>query len=250
MCYKIITHMLHCDVRPLVVMIDDISKPMINPYATPTTCKCGYFDPKIQPRLWCDFGHNCCYMTVKVLCCRNKNCREVFRFHRYNRRNISKGALDQRGPATEDEGWAPLPVIDGDICDFVLAPPATLEFVRSREKFLNQAKGLYETLLHIKKTEADIRQKSAHLCSTARDNHDNHGNCLHLKNFWEALCGYPTENDFQCNAEHDIKDLDSELMLLKSQSEDKYLDVVDSYLRLLELEDNGQGTITGLDAWE
>lgn len=250
MCYKIIAHTLHCDVRPLVVMIDDISKPLINPYATPTACKCGNPDPKIQPRLRCDFGHNCCYMTVKMLCCRNKNCREVFRFHRYNRRNISEGALDQRGTATEDEGWAPLPVIDGDICDLGQAPPATAEFVQAREKLLNQAKGLYETLLHIKKTDAEIRQKSAHLFSTERDNHNSHSNCLYLKKFWEALCGYPTENDFQYNAEHDIKDLETSLVFLKSQSEDKYWDVVDSCIQLLELEDNGQGTITGLDAWE
>ncbi len=244
MCYKVITHTLRCDVRPLVVMGNDVAKPLLNPYATPAACHCKKRDIKILFRLRCDYGHNCCYMTAKRVCCGKEDCKETVLFHKYTRRSISSKAAAERGPAKEDEGWAPLPVIDGDFCDFGIVPRATAEFVQAREKFLSGAKGLYEVLLQMKKTEAEIRQKSLHLLSPVHDN------CLFLNGYWEALCGYPTETDFQCRAEYDIEDLDCELTLLESKSEEIRSDFVDCYLQLIELEDDRQGTITGLKAWE
>ncbi|KAH8903623.1 hypothetical protein BR93DRAFT_981390 [Coniochaeta sp. PMI_546] len=244
MCYKLITHTLHCDVRPLVVMGDDVAKPLVDPYATPTACNCKDRDPNIRLRLRCDYGHNCCYMTAKLVFCRKQDCNEAVRFHKYTRRSIVAKDLAKRGPAEEDEGWAPLPVIDGDFCDVGVAPCPTAEFIRAREKFLQQAKGLYEILLQIKKTEADIRQKCIHLLSPV------HNNCLYLEGCWEALCGYPTENDVHCYGEHEIEDMDNELLLLESEAEEIRSDFVDYYVQLIRLEDEGHDTITGLDAWD
>lgn len=135
MCYKIVCHTLRCDVRPLVSVSDDVAKPLVDPYAAPNPCDCEHPDPKIQPRLRCDFGHNCCFMTAKHVSCRKEDCGQVVTFHKYTRPDISREVLLERGPAKDDEGWAPLPVIDGECCDLGFAPGLTAEFVRAREKF-------------------------------------------------------------------------------------------------------------------
>lgn len=244
MCYKLIIHTLHCDVRPLIAVCDDITKPLVDPYAVPKPCYCKNREQEIRNRLRCEYGHSCCYMTAEQVRCRKENCEQVVRFHKYIRRDISREAFFERGPAKDDEGWAPLPVIDEEFCDLCYAPCSTAEFARARESFLKEAKGLYEIMTQIRKTEAEIRQKSIHMMSLE------HQSCLFLERNWEQVCGQPTLNDWQCDAEQDFEDLDSELEVLEGEAEAQRETLLDHYFRVVELEEEGQGAITNLEAWE
>ena len=209
MCYKQITHTLHCDVRPLVGMTDDVERPLVNPYATPSSCRCLKKSRRIA-RLQCEYGHSCCFMTTRKLSCRKGGCNDVVLFHKYVRRDISRKLRRERGPAAPEEGWAPLPVIDGDVCDMGLAPRASAEFRRVRELLLNQAQEAYTLLCQIKKTETEMREKSEHMFSQA------HVYCSYLGSNWEQVCGYPTVVGFDCWAQKEFDDLDRELVLLQT----------------------------------
>lgn len=225
---------------------DDVAKPLVDPYAVPKPCYCSRSRERdIRPRfrLRCEYGHSCCHTTSKRIRCTKEDCEQVVRFHRYLRRDVDRRALLERGPAEDGEGWAPLPVIDGDSCDLGTAPRLTAEFVLARESFLEEAKGLYEVMSQVNKTEAELRQKCIHLRSRE------HESCLSLERDWEQMGGCLTAKDWQCDAEQDVEDLDGELKILEAEAKVQRESLLDSYFRMAALEEEGQGTIVGLDAW-
>jgi len=243
MCYKLISHTLHCDVRPLIAVSDHITKPLIDPYAAPEPCHCKDPDLTIRPHLRCDFGHKCCYMTSMHFPCDQADCQRVVLFHGYTRRNISRDAYLERGPAGQDEGWAPLPSIDDDVYDLEHAPVATERFIQARSRFLWRAKGLYEVLSKIREFEAETRQRRVHLLSRE------HGTCVFLEDNWERVCGYPTGNVWDCRVDEDLEDLERGLEVMEEVADRFRGRVLDAYFRMVELEEAREGDIRGLNAW-
>jgi hypothetical protein len=236
---------MHCDVRLLVAVSDDVDKPLIDPYAVPEPCRCTMQDLPRRRRLdlHCDFGHKCCFVTAKLFPFKRKNCKQAVLFHEYKRRGISREALFARGPATEDEGWAPLPSIDADIYGLRYAPSATSEFRSTRGRFLEESRGLYEVLRSIKKTEAAVQQKSAHLQGKQ------HESCLFLEKNWEWVCGYPSAKNWECSAREDLEMLTRETDILEEVAKEFRDRLVDAFFAMVQLEEEGEGEITGLSSW-
>ncbi|RBQ64834.1 hypothetical protein FVER53590_02320 [Fusarium verticillioides] len=79
MCYRSITHTMHCDARPV---ISDGSKVYTDPFASPLPCSCGpeHFVPSY---LRCE-DHGCCMKKVRMNWCPHvADCNEVYEVHRY-----------------------------------------------------------------------------------------------------------------------------------------------------------------------
>lgn len=100
MCYKITTHSLHCDARPL---ISDGHRDIVNGYAGPTPCPCPP-NPDVGPWLRCPH-HGCCRITTRIQpCTRSHNpCTAPKFFHLYECATTATGH------------WAPLAVLDGAV---------------------------------------------------------------------------------------------------------------------------------------
>jgi hypothetical protein len=245
MCYKRITHTLECDMRPLVVGSDDVTKPLVDPYATPSACHCAEQNPKIKPQFRCDYGHYCCFATAAKVPCRDAACEELVIFHRYVRRDPvyvdPAAADDDRAAASPDEGWAPLPVVDGDFCDLGLVPRASAEFARVRALFLEKARGKYAVMVEMKRIEADFRRVSVHLASRA------HKLCLYLRgNGMEQ----PRHRHLRCYCEREYEDLYVEGKLLLGEYDAMFWAIEEYGARLRQLSNNREGIITGLDSWD
>ncbi|KAF4345936.1 hypothetical protein FBEOM_78 [Fusarium beomiforme] len=79
MCYKIFTHTMRCDARPI---ISDGSSFITNPFAKPLPCSCGS-KHYLRPILRCD-NHGCCMRKISMEWCPDvAECNEVFEVHRY-----------------------------------------------------------------------------------------------------------------------------------------------------------------------
>lgn len=229
--------MLLCDVRPLVAG-GGVDQPLVNPYATPRTCKCSK-DPEIKPRFQCDW-HNCCRMTAKIVPCPAwEKCEKLVMFHKYVRRNVELDEALDLVPATAGEGWAPLPVIDGEYCDVDVAPPITAEFAAVRELFLEKAKGMYDGMVRIEEIMSESRERSTKLANM----------------IWGSrrkTMGGRLSSGRQFLIRHiedRLQELDRERNLVEAELEttcvgfERYSEVLE------ELVEEGLGTISGLDAW-
>ncbi|KAF9771106.1 hypothetical protein IL306_011271 [Fusarium sp. DS 682] len=79
MCYKIFTHTMRCDARPV---ISDGSSLFTNPFAGPLPCTCGP-EHHVRSYLRCD-DHGCCMRRIYMDWCPNiAECNEIFEVHRY-----------------------------------------------------------------------------------------------------------------------------------------------------------------------
>ncbi|CAM1501885.1 Fc.00g038690.m01.CDS01 [Cosmosporella sp. VM-42] len=80
MCYRVITHALRCDIRPI---LSDGHSLFVDNYAGPCKCNCVDFQTSIKSWFRCE-NHGCCMRTAKLYECASvyKNC-EVREYHRY-----------------------------------------------------------------------------------------------------------------------------------------------------------------------
>ncbi|KAL2106773.1 hypothetical protein VUR80DRAFT_6228 [Thermomyces stellatus] len=96
MCYKVITHSLRCDVRPL---ISDGDRDIVSGYSDPVSCACTP-NPAIVPWLQCP-DHGCCRTISRLRRCTNINpCKNPRPFHLYEQAH------------TSTDPWPELPVLD------------------------------------------------------------------------------------------------------------------------------------------
>ncbi|UNI22726.1 hypothetical protein JDV02_008588 [Purpureocillium takamizusanense] len=110
MCYRLVSHMMRCDVRPV---ISNGRSRFVDGYAEPSTCACPR-DAHIKGWLRCD-KHGCCRMAVKIhLCVDPDSCLGQVTFHRYR-----QVRCEIRNPATRatwhDKEWEDddLAAVDG-----------------------------------------------------------------------------------------------------------------------------------------
>ncbi|MBE3045076.1 hypothetical protein IMZ48_21480 [Candidatus Bathyarchaeota archaeon] len=82
MCFKITTHSMHCDVRPIG------RHGTVNGYAHPTPCACPP-SPKVAPWLRCPCGHGCCRIATRTQRCDIPCPTPPKPFHIYERAHIS-----------------------------------------------------------------------------------------------------------------------------------------------------------------
>ncbi len=108
MCYRIVSHMMRCDVRPV---LSNGHTRFVDGYAEPHTCSCPR-SAKIKPWLRCD-KHGCCRTAVKThLCVDPDSCPGQVVFHRYYqvrceiRNHMTKESW-------QDKTWDDLIVVDG-----------------------------------------------------------------------------------------------------------------------------------------
>ncbi|PHH66534.1 hypothetical protein CDD81_7009 [Ophiocordyceps australis] len=133
MCYRVVSHMLRCDVRPI---ISDGHDKIVDGYAEPQRCECAP-DEQRKPRLQC-LEHGCCRAAKKThLCADPDSCGDTINFHIYrqasqrmrlastmrvtmtasNRGNImvdGDGDSDA-GRQTRRQKWATRRALDGDL---------------------------------------------------------------------------------------------------------------------------------------
>lgn len=81
MCYKVVTHTLMCDVRPLIC---DGNQAYVDPYAKPVPCNCNA-RPFILARFACE-DHSCCMRIEKLVRCTNEQPCVPFMYHRYEQK--------------------------------------------------------------------------------------------------------------------------------------------------------------------
>ena len=100
MCWKITTHSMHCDVRPIG------RRGTVNGYAHPTPCACPP-SPKVAPWLRCPCGHGCCRITTRTQrCSLPLPCPTAKPFHIYERAH------------TSTTHWTPANVLNGEVLGF------------------------------------------------------------------------------------------------------------------------------------
>ncbi|KAK7424750.1 hypothetical protein QQX98_000330 [Neonectria punicea] len=86
MCYKVITHTLVCDIRPL---ISDGKEFLVDPFAKPTECHCG-IQREMKKYFRCD-KHKCCMVTCNMVSCpTDEKCEYVIPMQRYNQASFKR----------------------------------------------------------------------------------------------------------------------------------------------------------------
>ncbi|KAM0439999.1 hypothetical protein ACHAPT_001101 [Fusarium lateritium] len=82
MCWRIVTHTLNCDVRPIIY--DEMNKTkLVDPFANPVRCNCP--DHHLD-RFQCKY-HGCCLATEELDLCHQDHCPKIFfTLHRYAQR--------------------------------------------------------------------------------------------------------------------------------------------------------------------
>lgn len=159
MCYRVYTHAMRCDVRPV---LSDGENQLLDPYATPNRCRCHGDRRSRHP---CRH-HGCCSLSVRMYECPAR-CRASIIYHIYtqrqSRRNVHFHATDQ------ERRWRDLPVFDGAIFSIASrqggyeGTPHTcveesVEFRLARDQMLEIGRVLDETLLEIDDTQTDARR--------------------------------------------------------------------------------------------
>ena len=124
MCYRVVSHTLRCDTRPV---LSDGENLLIDPYGPPRRCRCRT-DRHMRPQYRCS-DHGCCYISSRRYTC-PANCRTSTLYHVYIQRNTNPGVHFHR--STREPEWRDLPIFDGNI--FPIASTSASESGRhSRE---------------------------------------------------------------------------------------------------------------------
>ncbi|KAI8722018.1 hypothetical protein NCS52_00344600 [Fusarium sp. LHS14.1] len=133
MCWKVITHNLRCDVRPLIY--DGMSGKYIDSFQTPTPCKCA---AEHQARVQCSH-HGCCFLTEYIEPCSHKNCPKTYDIHRYEHlpRQQKVWMINPIFYTQPGDDWDPIPYVDVVIFSRDL-PPQFIDWADEfKEEFTN-----------------------------------------------------------------------------------------------------------------
>ena len=182
MCYKVITHTVRCDVRPI---ISDGFYIFVDPYTTPGSCNCEA-QPSIRARFSCD-QHGCCIRTEKnVRCGESWNCWETepVEFHRYRQNLNSNLSTDGSQP----EVWHVVPNFDADsfylpldaLTQHRVAAPVESALLRTaRTNALNTGHAIADAIFEMGKAQKRVEK--------LRLRHEgNHPSCERVLNEWEC----------------------------------------------------------------
>ncbi|KAH6693899.1 hypothetical protein F5X68DRAFT_199843 [Plectosphaerella plurivora] len=151
MCYRVYTHAMRCDVRPV---LSDGENQLLDPYASPNHCRC----PSDRRTRHPCRDHGCCSLSVRMYECPAR-CRSAIIYHLYTQRQSSKGVHFR--PDELERRWRDLPCFDGAI--FPIADGAracaaeSVEFRLARDQILEVGRVLDQTLLEIDDAQADAR---------------------------------------------------------------------------------------------
>lgn len=194
MCYRVVTHTMRCDMRPVISSGITV---YTDPFADTLSYTC-FNEHLDRPWLQCD-DHGCCMKTSKMKWCPDINtCNEVIELHRYvqarpRRRNIWKTSTSSIWslPPTQDEPESWAPVLDAT--DFLF--PTGMPHMESISPHLNGAVG---NLLHVGRLIVALEAKMAKLLDDIqirRQMHDAfHGaQCERVLNDWECRARGPIE---------------------------------------------------------
>ncbi|ODA82179.1 hypothetical protein RJ55_00685 [Drechmeria coniospora] len=109
MCYRVTSHMMRCDARPI---ISNGEVEIVNGYSEPTACMCGKQDD-IKERLRCDW-HGCCRTATRVHLCEKAGQCLTVPFHRYFQSRMEVEADDWSGSIGRDAPWPEMFVLDDE----------------------------------------------------------------------------------------------------------------------------------------
>ncbi|KAI5917331.1 hypothetical protein F4810DRAFT_716554 [Camillea tinctor] len=120
MCLKIITHLLTCDLRPVMPHPTEPSQLVVDPFSNPEACHCS------SERSGCS-AHGCCQVTTRTFPC---GCGNAVSYHRYTP-SKPPCAFTMQVTAKPDPGvWRHLLSIDDVLAR---ASPQATEYLPSEE---------------------------------------------------------------------------------------------------------------------
>lgn len=194
MCYRVVTHTMRCDVRPI---ISDGEILYIDPFAEPISCWC-FNEHSARPWLQCD-THGCCMTYSKMEWCPEvHSCNDVIELHRYEQARRQTRNIWASHPASqwsipmcpsELEKWCGVRTLEdclfmGNMPDMATSPPvlntAILNLV-SAGRILIATQATLDKLLQ----DIDARKAMHEAC---------HGEaCERVLNEWECVSRQPIE---------------------------------------------------------
>ncbi|KAH7350142.1 hypothetical protein B0T11DRAFT_333148 [Plectosphaerella cucumerina] len=159
MCYRVYTHAMRCDVRPV---LSDGENQLLDPYASPNHCRCPIDRRSRHP---CR-DHGCCSLSVRMYECPAR-CRAAIIYHTYTQRQSHKGVHFR--PDEAERRWRDLPVFDGAIFPVAsrqggsegstrTCAAESVEFRLARDQILEIGRVIDQTLLEIDDAQADARR--------------------------------------------------------------------------------------------
>ncbi|KAF5502332.1 hypothetical protein CGCA056_v014223 [Colletotrichum aenigma] len=231
MCYKVHTHTLSCDVRPI---ISSTKTHYINPYETPPSCACPLprFSSSHAGR--CP-SHGCCSLSSTLHHCR-RACRRPTHYHRYvcDHPSPSSSSSSRRHsysysrpptPIPSHTPWRRLPTFDRD-ADFQTAESGDFKFA------ISELLDIGRILLH---AEAELEKGRQRIERERRRHAASHGGaCGKVLDAWE--CGW-TRRIALMGAEADDLKLSTEIL---ADCWVKYVGLLRKYERM------GQRRVSGI----
>lgn len=188
MCYKVITHTLMCDVRPVLC---DGHQIYVDPYSKPIPCNCNA-RPFIRARFACE-DHACCMRIEKMVYCTREQPCFVSEYHRYEQKRCSnvwginrtmQGDNYWADANTFLPAWPELPIFDdgtnlhtGDLS--VTVRSESDHFLRARLNVLTTGRliaSIVVTLEEAHERLVNFRERHSVL----------HGSCERVLNPWEC----------------------------------------------------------------
>ncbi|KAL4724052.1 hypothetical protein ACLX1H_008658 [Fusarium chlamydosporum] len=195
MCYRVVTHTMRCDMRPVISSGATI---YTDPFAETISCICANKHLG-RPWLQCD-DHGCCMKTAKMEWCPDVHtCNEVIELNRYVQarprpRNIWKTSTSSIWslPTAQDEfeGW----VYVRDVVDFLF--PKGMPHMETISPHLNNAIG---NLLHVGRLIVNLEARLAKLLDNIQIRREMHNafhgsQCERVLNEWECRAKRPIES--------------------------------------------------------
>lgn len=186
MCYKVITHTLMCDVRPVIC---DGNQIYVDPYAKPVPCNCNA-RPFILARFSCE-DHSCCMRIEKMVYCTNEQPCLPFLYHRYEQKRCRNvwGTPTHWDTYWADANiflpaWPEIPLFDAgtNLHSENLSGPVPSEsdhLIRARLNVLTTGRliaSMVETLDRARNRLAFLRER----------HYVRHGSCERVLNPWEC----------------------------------------------------------------
>ncbi|KAF5484404.1 hypothetical protein CGCS363_v014639 [Colletotrichum siamense] len=231
MCYKVHTHTLSCDVRPI---ISSTKTHYVNPYETPASCACPLPRSSSSHAGRCP-SHGCCSLSSTLHRCR-RSCRRPTHYHRYvcdhpppssssSSRRHSYSYSRPPTPIPSHNPWRRLPTFDRD-ADFQTAESGDFKFAMS------ELLDIGRILLH---AEAELEKGRQRIERERRRHAASHGGaCGKVLDAWE--CGW-TRRIALMGAEADDLKLSTEIL---ADCWVKYVGLLRKYERM------GQRRVSGI----
>ncbi|WXC44908.1 hypothetical protein QX201_004644 [Fusarium graminearum] len=194
MCYRVVTHTMRCDMRPVISSGATI---YTDPFAETMSCTC-INEHLARPWLQCD-DHGCCMKTAKMEWCSDVHtCNHVTELHRYNQarprsRNIWKTTTSSiwslPTPLEEPESWI-------EVVDVINALfPKGVTHMETISPHLDEA---VNNLLHVGRLIVTLEAQLANLLDDIHFRREVHNafhglQCERVLNEWECKARGPIE---------------------------------------------------------